>query len=68
MALISKNHLSLTLQSLKTLLSLELNKKLGKEDHYTDEEILQFLSDSINLSPITENGKYLVEGDSYLVL
>ena len=34
----------------------------------TDEEILQCLSNSINLSPITEDGKFLVEGDSYLVI
>lgn len=68
MSLISKEHLGLTLQTIKALLSLELNKKLGKEDHYTDEEILQLLSDSVNLSPLTENGKQLVEGDSYLVL
>lgn len=68
MSLISKEHLSLTLQTIKKLLSLELNKKLGKEDHYTDEEILQLLSNSVNLSPLTENGKQLVEGDSYLVL
>lgn len=68
MSLISKEHLGLTLKTFKALLSLELNKKLGKEDHYTDEEILQLLSDSVNLSPLTENGKQLVEGDSYLVL
>ena len=68
MALISKNHLSLVLQSLKTLLSLELNKKLGKEDHYTDEEILEFLSETVNLTPVTENGKLLVEGEAYLVI
>jgi hypothetical protein len=68
MALISKNHLSLTLQSLKTLLSLELNKKLGKEDRYTDEEILELLSETVNLTPVAENGKLLVEGEAYLVV
>lgn len=64
MSLISKEHLGLTLKTFKALLS----QKLGKEDHYTDEEILQLLSDSVNLSPLIENGKQLVEGDSYLVL
>lgn len=64
MALISNDNLQLALKTLKALLS----QKLGKEDHYTDEEILELLSETVNLTPVTENGKLLVEGDSYLVL
>lgn len=64
MSLINKDHLSLTLQTLKALLS----QKLGKEDHYTDEEILELLSETVNLTPVTENGKILVEGKDYLVV
>lgn len=64
MSLITKGHLNLTVQTIKYFLS----QKLGKEDYYTDEEILQLLSDSINMSPLTENGNYLVENDNYLVL
>lgn len=64
MSLINKDHLSLTLKAFKTLLS----QKLGREDCFTDEEILQFLSDSVNLSPVTENGTFLVEGKDYLVV
>lgn len=64
MSLISKEHLKLTLQTLKALLS----QKLGKEDHYTDEEILELLSETVNLTPVTENGKLLVEGKDYLVV
>lgn len=64
MSLITKDHLNLTVQTIKYFLS----QKLGKEDYYTDEEILQLLSDSINMSPLTENGNYLVENDNYLVL
>lgn len=40
----------------------------NKPEITTDEEILQLLSDSVNLSPLTENGNYLVEGDAYLIL
>ena len=78
MSLISKEHLNLVLQSIKKLLSnintninyllSQISQKLGKEDHYTDEEMLELLSESVNLSPLTENGNYLVEGDSYLIL
>lgn len=64
MALISKDNLQLALQSIKALLS----QKLGKEDHYTDEEILELLSETVNLTPVTENGKLLVEGKDYLVV
>ena len=64
MSLISKEHLKLTLQTLKALLS----QKLGKEDHYTDEEVLELLSETVNLTPVTENGKLLVEGKDYLVV
>lgn len=64
MSLINKDHLSLTLKTLKALLS----QKLGKEDHYTDEEVLELLSETVNLTPITENGKILVEGKDYLVV
>lgn len=64
MSLINKDHLSLTLKTLKALLS----QKLGKEDRYTDEEILELLSETVNLTPVTENGKLLVEGKDYLVV
>lgn len=64
MSLITKDNLSLTLKAFKALLS----QKLGREDYFTDEEILQFLSDSINLSPITENGAFLIEGKDYLII
>lgn len=64
MSLTTKNHLNIVLKTLKTLIS----QKLSKEDYYTDEEVLQFLSDSVNMSPIIENGNYLVEGDNYLVV
>lgn len=68
MAVISKDNFQLALQSIKKVLSLELNTKLGKEDYYTDEEILEFLSETVNLSPVTENGAFLVEGGNYLVV
>ena len=68
MSLISKEHLRLTLQTIKALLSQKLSQKLGKEDHYTDEEMLELLSETVDLTPATENGKLLVEGDAYLVL
>lgn len=64
MSLIKKSNLDIVIQTFNKLLST----KLGKTDYYTDDEILQFLSESINLSPLTENGNYLVEGDAYLVL
>lgn len=78
MSLISKKHLRLTIQAIKGLLSQQyidiqnikeaLSQKLGKEDHYTDEEMLELLSETVDLTPATENGKLLVEGDAYLVL
>ena len=34
----------------------------------TDEDVLDILSETVNLTPITEDGKYLVEGENYLVL
>jgi hypothetical protein len=71
MSLIKKSNLDIVIQTfnkLFELLSAKLSTKLGKTDYYTDDEILQFLSESINLSPLTENGNYLVEGDAYLVL
>lgn len=64
MSLINKDYLSLTLKAVKALLS----QKLGREDYYTDEEILELLSETVNLTPVTENGKLLVEGKDYLVV
>ena len=75
MSLIKKSNLDIVIQTFNKLLSAKfellsakLSTKLGKTDYYTDDEILQFLSESINLSPLTENGNYLVEGEAYLVL
>lgn len=64
MSLINKEHLSLTLQIIKTLLA----QKLDKEAHYTDEEMMEFISETVNITPVTENGKLLVEGNAYLVV
>ena len=53
---------------IKTILNAIQNRFLSKDDYCADEDMLRLLVDSVNLSPIVEDGKYLVEGNNYLIL
>ena len=52
MALITKDHLSATLQILKKLLSLELNKKIDRSE-VEEEDALELVTELKLVTPVT---------------
>jgi hypothetical protein len=72
MSLITKEHLSLTIQALKKLLSLKPNKEevFLKSEMISDEEFLNWLSDENIVSPLaTASGEiYIANNNEIYVL